>query len=68
MRFMKKESNSACLVAFMKLTILDKEAWPKSHVTVIKGSILLKKVLTLAFSGVNSRQIYRKFQMSYRSI
>ena len=43
MRFMKKESNSACLVAFMKLTILDKEAWPKSHVTVIKGSILLKK-------------------------
>ena len=37
-RFMIKESNSACLLAFMKLTLLDIEAWPKSNVTVINGS------------------------------
>ena len=36
-RFMIKESNSACLMAFMKLIILDIEAWPKSHV-VINGT------------------------------
>ena len=40
MRFMIKESNSACLLAVRKLTILDIEAWPKSHVTVIKGCFL----------------------------
>ena len=44
MHFMIKESKSACLSAFMEVTILDIEAWPKSHVTVM---------LTSAFSGVH---------------
>ena len=50
-RFMIKESNSACLQACMYLTILDIEASLKSHVTGINRFKL--NMLTSAFLSLN---------------